>query len=1078
MSAFAPSWRRAISNPAPVTLTPTRSWRLWLTGFLRIGSSSRSGNVLSSNSFLPFVPYHGDSLKVLKPVTFLLLLSLTLYRPEAMAGESVTPRMLSECLRNALTMHNDRLIGTSPETGAREVEFIFDAARPPHTLNQIQDYLKIFANHPTLELPEESHSFSRLDPLFDLRTRLIGEIDPADPNFIFIRNAGNPYDFGGHKYDDLTNGSIFNTTDRQGKAHFFVAARGLRAGYKVHVDTRTGAIETLNYVSDVLLFELKDDQKPTYVTTLIRSTGKEIPTRGSGFVFEDPRVYRINEHYVVSGTVISDFLPDINQLAYRNGMAELTIDPDTGVPSVQRNAQGDPNFFYLTPKPTPAKKYDFKNSMVFDNGHGELVGLFRLYDSEAGMYSLLRLTFRDWAHFRSYDFDHLTKDASVLFTDRDLPDPHTRDPRVFKVGFGPGSRPFHVRVDEAGVVSMSETADAPETRLRKLSLREQAGFPIKPGKDGWVMFAHQLRHFREGSLAFRHYDASVILFDGKMEKGQFYSGFFGPKLAYESGHNRLIMDLSDHVYPTGMFIRNGKVYASYGTSDHGTGLIEVDPIKLLNDFKKHSRATRAGRIVNFGGRPYRLDPTVFREYDIRGVAGKELSPEFSQRLGRAFATYLKKEPPLSGAGKHYQVALSWDARASSESYRQALTKGLQDQGVDVIELGLGTTPLTYFAAKLHPNLDGAVMITASHNPGNYNGFKISHGKDALFGPQIQEILRLMQSQPEKLEIRTDRGTVSTSTIIPEYLDYVARDFVREGGQLPFKGVRLVIDSGNGTAGLIAPELFRRLGAHVTSLYEAPDGEFPNHHPDPSVEENLVALKAKVVDTRASLGLAFDGDGDRVGVIDEKGNKIPGDEILTLISRHLLKSHPGAKILAEVKTSKRAFDDISKHGGVPVMYKTGASLQKPYVEANGIIFAAETTGHIIFNDARWLGFDDGIYAGARIIEIKVKNPNTPLSKLGALPHAVSTPEMSIPAMDSVKFKVVDEARKILKAKGYPVNDIDGIRIDFADGWGLLRASNTEPKLTMRFEASTKGRMEKVRRIFIDALNQAHKKTEDH
>ena len=1007
-------------------------------------------------------------------VFFTLLLSLILRGPEARGADSVITRALADCLRSALTIPSDAPIGTSHDGGGRKVEFRFDSAHPPQTLTQIRDYLKVFTSHPTLELPEESRSFNRLNPLFDLRTRLIAEIDPADPNFIFIRNVGTPYDFGNQKYDDMTNGSVFNTTDRQGKSHYFVAARGLRAGYTVHVDTRTGGIETLNYVSDVLLFELKDDQKPVYVTTLIRSTGKEIPTRGSGYVFEDPRVYRIKGHYVVSGTVISDFLPDVNQLAYRNGMAELTIDPDTGVPSVQRNAQGDPDFFYLTPKPTPANKYDFKNSMVFDNGHGELVGLFRLYDADVGMYSLLRLTFRNWAHFRSYDFDNLPKDASVLFTDRDLPDPHTRDPRVFKVGFGPGARPFHVRVNAVGVVYMSETAGAPETRLRKLSLQERSGFPIKPGQDGWVMFAHQLRHFREGGLAFRHYDASVILFDGKIEQGQYYSGFFGPKLGYESGNNRLIMDLSDHVYPTGMFIRDGKVYASYGTSDHGTGLIEVDPIKLLNDFSKRSRASRAGRIVPFGGRPYLLDPTVFREYDIRGVAGSELSPEFAQRLGRAFATYLRKNPPVSGSGKHYQVALSWDARASSESYRQALAKGLQDQGVDVVELGLGTTPLTYFAAKLHPNLDGAIMITASHNPGSYNGFKISHGKDALFGSKIQEMLHLMQSQPEKLEIAADRGTVSTDTIIPEYLDYVTRDFIREGGQLPFKGVRLVIDSGNGTAGLIAPELFKRLGAKVISLYETPDGDFPNHHPDPSIEENLVALKAKVLETGASLGLAFDGDGDRVGVIDEKGKKIPGDEVLTLISRHLLKSHPGAKILAEVKTSKRAFDDISQHGGVPVMYKTGASLQKPYVTANGILLAAETTGHIIFNDARWLGFDDGIYAGARIIEIKVKNPNTPMSRLGGLPPAVSSPDTSIPALDSIKFKLVDETRKILNAKGYPVNNMDGIRIDLADGWGLLRASNTEPKLTTCFEASTQAQMEKIRRIFLDALNQAERK----
>lgn len=451
------------------------------------------------------------------------------------------------------------------------------------------------------------------------------------------------------------------------------------------------------------------------------------------------------------------------------------------------------------------------------------------------------------------------------------------------------------------------------------------------------------------------------------------------------------------------------------------------------------------------------NPTIFREYDIRGIAGKELTPAFAEHLGQSYAQYIADRKPLKNR-KALTVAVGKDCRLSSDSLTDALIEGLRKGGLDVIRLGVCPTPLTYFSV-FTLDLDGGIMVTGSHNPADYNGFKISVGRDTIHGAQVQD-LRILMDKPA---IHAKKmGDVSDFEPIPPYIDYVVSH------AKPLTRKKIVLDAGNGTASTVAPELFKRLGADVIPLYCELDGRFPNHHPDPTVPANLKDMVTVMKKEGADLGIAFDGDSDRIGLADETGRIIYGDEMMILFARDVLKDNPGATIISEVKSSYRLYDDIAKKGGVPIMWKTGHSLIKSKMKETKALLAGEMSGHIFFAD-RYFGFDDAVYAGTRVYEIAcaAKGPFSTL--LADLEKTVNTPEIRVDCVEEKKFALVEGTKTKLRALGKgTVNDIDGIRIDFGDGWGLVRASNTQPVIVLRFESKTQGRLNEIRVVVEGAL----------
>ncbi len=459
-----------------------------------------------------------------------------------------------------------------------------------------------------------------------------------------------------------------------------------------------------------------------------------------------------------------------------------------------------------------------------------------------------------------------------------------------------------------------------------------------------------------------------------------------------------------------------------------------------------------------------LKASIFREYDIRGIADRDFDAGFAELLGKAYAQRVLAAAPTKGRGKHL-VSVGRDCRLTSDKYAEALIRGISSQGIDVVSLGVCPTPLTYFSI-FHLGLDGGIMITGSHNPGDYNGFKICLGKDTLHGSQIQELRTVMEGVLARPPAAPKQGVgkVSEHEIIPDYWEHL----VKNARGLQSK--KIVIDAGNGTASTVAPELFRRLGAQVVELYCELDGRFPNHHPDPTVVSNLKDLIAAVKHEKADFGLAFDGDSDRIGLVDEKGGVLFGDEILTLLARDVLREKPGATIISEVKSSYRLYDDIAQHGGKPIMWKTGHSLIKTKMKETGAQLAGEMSGHIFFAD-RYFGFDDAIYAGMRVFEITSREKGPLSSLLSDLPKTVATPEIRLDCEEEKKFSLVQETKRRLSTLGQKINDIDGVRIDFGDGWGLVRASNTQPVLVLRFEASNAQRMNEIRDRVQAAIREA-------
>jgi phosphomannomutase/phosphoglucomutase len=444
-------------------------------------------------------------------------------------------------------------------------------------------------------------------------------------------------------------------------------------------------------------------------------------------------------------------------------------------------------------------------------------------------------------------------------------------------------------------------------------------------------------------------------------------------------------------------------------------------------------------------------PTVFREYDIRGVAETELLSPDVVDLGRALGTIIQRR-----SGK--SVSLGRDCRLSSDRLRDALLEGLIDSGCAVTDIGVMPTPLLYFSA-LHLKADGAVMITGSHNPAEFNGFKTVCGSGTLHGESIQEVRRLIDAR----DFEKGQGSRREADVTQAYIDAVAPQFVFE------RRIKVVLDAGNGTAGPVMRRLLARLNVDATELFFEMDGRFPNHHPDPTVPHNLRHLQEAVRERGADLGLAFDGDSDRIGAVDENGEPIYGDMLLLIFGREILTRKPGATFIAEVKCSQILYDELKRLGGNPIMYKTGHSLIKAKMKQERAELAGEMSGHMFFAD-RYFGYDDALYAGCRLMEI-VSRSGRPLSaQLEGLTRTVTTPEIRVDCPDETKFRMVERVAEQFK-RTHNVIDVDGVRVLFEHGWGLLRASNTQPVLVLRFEASTAELLDQYQREVESALERA-------
>lgn len=456
---------------------------------------------------------------------------------------------------------------------------------------------------------------------------------------------------------------------------------------------------------------------------------------------------------------------------------------------------------------------------------------------------------------------------------------------------------------------------------------------------------------------------------------------------------------------------------------------------------------------------------VFREYDIRGVADVDITDDLARAVARAFVATLRGD--AKGAAP-IRVAVGRDGRLSSDRIFGALTGGLLDARADVVDIGVGPTPMLYFAAH-HLATEGSIMITASHNPAPDNGFKLMRGKASFFGADLQALAdRIEQDAADPAP--SARGTLSEADVKPAYIESVRASSRLEPGA----AVRFVVDGGNGSAGPLGLATLRALGFDPEALYCDIDGRFPNHHPDPTVPKNLEALRRRVVESGARLGIAWDGDGDRIGAIDEAGDVVWGDKLLLLFARGLLREHPGATVLGEVKCSETLYADIAAHGGRPVIWKTGHSLIKTKMKQEGALLAGEMSGHMFFGD-RWPGFDDAIYAAVRLLEIVTREGKGLRELLADVPATFTTPELRVDCPDAIKFEVV---RRVL-ARYRPTHrvlDIDGVRVDFGDGaWGLCRASNTGPVLVLRFEARTEARRDEIRREVEEAVADAVKRS---
>jgi phosphomannomutase/phosphoglucomutase len=438
-----------------------------------------------------------------------------------------------------------------------------------------------------------------------------------------------------------------------------------------------------------------------------------------------------------------------------------------------------------------------------------------------------------------------------------------------------------------------------------------------------------------------------------------------------------------------------------------------------------------------------MNPHIFRQYDIRGDASADLGDDFAEDLGRAIGSFQIR------AGNR-RLVLGRDCRLSSPRLHTALLKGLRTTGVDLVDIGVVPTPMMYFTV-FYEALDGGVMITGSHNPPKDNGFKMMREHRSLYGEDIQELLRIMEARDF---VQGPEGEYEELDPVPNYINHMRRDIA-----IPKNAIRFAIDAGNGAGGPTAVKTMTALGLEPVALLCEMDGRFPVHHPDPTQPKNLQLLKDTVLEQNLDVGIAFDGDADRIGVIDQQGNVIWGDRLMVLLSRSVLKKHPGAAILGEVKCSQTMYDEIARHGGRPILWKTGHSLIKAKMKEEGALLAGEMSGHIFFAD-RYFGFDDAVYAALRLIEILAEEGKPLHELLSDVPVTYNTPEIRVPCPDDEKFDVVARVLAHYQAT-HEVVDVDGARVLFEGGWGLVRASNTQPVLVLRFEADTDARLTAIR-----------------
>jgi len=474
-------------------------------------------------------------------------------------------------------------------------------------------------------------------------------------------------------------------------------------------------------------------------------------------------------------------------------------------------------------------------------------------------------------------------------------------------------------------------------------------------------------------------------------------------------------------------------------------------IKGIKEYLKYSLSSYSEVFVQ-------INPQIFREYDIRGVVNKDLTPDIVRSLGQGFGTHMAQSD-------RRELVVGRDGRLSSEAFEEALIEGLISTGCNVVNIGLCPTPIYYFSL-FHLDKDGGMVVTGSHNPPEFNGFKVSVGKSTIFGEEIQNLRRLI----EKGEFAAGKGNLSKAEIIRPYQDHLKKNIHIE------KKLKVVIDAGNGTAGVVAGPLLRDLGCELEELYCEVDGRFPNHFPDPTIPENLRVLMDRVKKTRADVGIGYDGDADRIGVVDDRGNIIWGDQLMILFSREILKGKKGATFVAEVKCSQNLFDDIQKHGGKAMMWKTGHSLIKEKMRKEKAALGGEMSGHIFFAD-RYFGYDDAIYASCRLMELLSKTDKKLSQLLSDVPKTFITPEIRVDCSDEIKFKVVESVKEALR-RDYPVIAVDGVRVKLEDGWGLVRASNTQPALVLRFEAVTQDRLNEIKDLVEKKVHETVSALEGH
>jgi phosphomannomutase/phosphoglucomutase len=436
-----------------------------------------------------------------------------------------------------------------------------------------------------------------------------------------------------------------------------------------------------------------------------------------------------------------------------------------------------------------------------------------------------------------------------------------------------------------------------------------------------------------------------------------------------------------------------------------------------------------------------MNPNVFREYDVRGVVGTDLNEEFVFNLGRSIGTY-------AAGNKIRNMTIGRDCRLSSDDYHQYLIKGLNSSGIETIDIGLCATPMLYFSIR-HLNVEGGVMITGSHNPPEFNGFKICIGNDTIYGENIQKLRKIMEI-----------GQYSAGSASSSFQDITAAysNYLFDNVKITRK-IKVAVDAGNGVGGKFGLPILERYGCEVIPLYCEPDGHFPNHFPDPTVEENLADLIKIVHEQKADLGIAFDGDADRLGVISDNGEIIWGDKLLLLFAREILKQKPGSAIIGEVKCSQVLYDDIKKHSGRAIMWKAGHSLIKAKMKEEKAVLGGEMSGHLFFAD-RYFGYDDAIYAAIRLLEILSSTGQKMSELLADVPRTFATPEIRMDCADDKKAQVVERIKKHFQNNPGLI-DIDGVRIPYEDGWALVRSSNTQPVIVLRFEASSAASLQKIR-----------------